>query len=261
VDFELDLTKQLSGISAPAIKRSSYGAFDEDGICDFEFVYVCVISRPPSKGNPEQSWADYNDETFKAKVKQETYHKLTAEMTRLQSLLGGQTLNAQTTDAGTLKQYYDTIDLQFEASRTSSEVLLMDSKPVVLKEGENSKDPCTLILQYEQNEEPVWKAAKATTTQIAAFKKVNDYLTKFKIKKLDNTSIRVFKISNGNEDKNRNITVFVEVKKQDENGNLLYVYYQALGGERYEVYNNSDVARGYADLNKAKYNWVQSTGP
>jgi hypothetical protein len=35
VDFELDLTKQLSGISAPVIKRSSYGAFDEDGIFPF----------------------------------------------------------------------------------------------------------------------------------------------------------------------------------------------------------------------------------
>lgn len=232
-------------------------AFDEDGICDFEFVYVCVI--PPSKENPQQSGTDYNDE-FKAKVKQETYHKLTAEMTRLQSLLGGQTFNAPTTADGTLKQYYDTIDLQFEASRTSSEVPLMDSKPVVLNEGQKSEDPCTLILEYEQNEEPVWKAANATTTQIAAFKRVEEYLTERKIKKLDNTSIHVFKISNGDKDKDKNITVFVEVKKQHENGKLLYVYYQALGGERYEVYNNSDVARGYADLNKAKYNWVQSTG-
>jgi hypothetical protein len=241
-------------------------AFDEDGICDFEFVYVCVISPPPSKGPHEQSRADYNDETFKAKVKQETYHKLTAEMTRLQSLLGGQTLNAPTTHAGTLKQYYDTIDLQFEASRTSSGVPLVDSKPVVLNEGQKSEDPCTLILEYEQNEkgqeEPVWKAAEATTTQIAAFKKVEEYLTKSQTPIiLDNTSIRVFKISNGDKDTDKNITVFVEVKKQDKNGKLLYVYYQALGGERYEVYNNSQVARGYADLNKAKYNWVQSTGP
>ena len=239
-------------------------AFDEDGICDFEFVYVLVISPPPSKGNPEQSGADYNDERFKATVKQETYHKLTAEMTRLQSLLGGQTFNTPTTAGGTVKQYYDTIDLQFEASRTSSGVPLVDSKPVVLNEGQKSEDPCTLILKYEQNdkgqEEPVWKAAKATTTQIAAFKRVEEYLTQPPII-LDNTSICVFKISNGDKDKDKNITVFVEVKKQDKNGNLLYVYYQALGGERYEVYNNSDVALDYAQMNKAKYNWVQSTGP
>jgi hypothetical protein len=238
-------------------------AFDEDGICDFEFVYVCVIRQPQNENAHPIDWQNYSvDSDYMKKLKQETYHKLTAEMTRLQSLLGGQTLNAQTTAAGTLKQYYDTIDLQFEASRTSSEVTLMDSKPVVLNEGQKSEDPCTLILEYEQNEEPVWKAAKATTTQIAAFKKVNDYLTQPQPPIiLDNTSIHVFKISNGDENKNRNITVFVEVKKQDENGNLLYVYYQALGGERYEVYNNSDVARGYAELNKAKYNWVLSTGP
>jgi hypothetical protein len=241
--------------------------FDEDGICDFEFVYVCVIRQPQNENDPPIDWRNYNvDSDYMKKLKQETYHKLTAEMTRLQSLLGGQTLNAPTTHAGTLKQYYDTIDLQFEASRTHNEFPLMDSKPVVLDEGQKSEDPCTLILEYEQNEkgqeEPVWKAAKATTTQIAAFKRVEEYLTQPQPPIiLDNTSIHVFKISNGDKDKDKNITVFVEVKKQDENGKLLYVYYQALGGERYEVYNNSDVARGYADLNKANYNWVLSTGP
>ena len=232
-------------------------AFDEDGICDFEFVYVCVINSPPTSTTPPLE--DRPDDEFNAKVKEETFHKLTAEMTRLQSLLGGQTLNAPTTGAGTLKQYYDTIELPFQASRINP---LVDSKPVVLNKGEDSEDPCTLILEYEQNEkgqqEPVWKAAKATTTQIAAFKNVNEHLQERNIKKLDNTSIRVFKSSN-NEKGDDNITVFVEVKKQDINGNLLYVYYQALGGERYEVYNNSSVAREHAALNKANYNWVQST--
>jgi hypothetical protein len=248
----------------PAIMMT-LSAFDEDGICDFEFVYVCVI--PPSKENPQQSGADYNDETFKAKVKEETYHKLTAEMTRLKYLLGGQTFSAPTTSAGTLKQYYDMIDLQFEASRTNSEVPLMDSKPVVLNKDEHSEDPCTLILEYEQNEkgqeEPVWKVAQATDIQIAAFKRVEEYLlTRLQSPKiLDNTSIRVFKISNRDTDKNRNITVLVEVKKQDKNGKLLYVYYQALGGERYEVYPNSSVAGEYAQSHKDKYNWVTSTGP
>jgi hypothetical protein len=234
--------------------------FDEDGICDFEFVYVCVIRQPQNENDPPIDRRNYNvDSDYMKKLKQETYHKLTAEMTRLQSLLGGQTLNAPTTHAGTLKQYYDTIDLQFEASRTHNE-LDDNAKPQLLDKGQKSEDPCTLILQYEANEEPVWKAAKATTTQIAAFKRVEEYLTQPQTPiKLDNTSIHVFKISNGDKDKDKNITVFVEVKKQDENGKLLYVYYQALGGERYEVYNNSDVARVYADLNKAKYNWVLST--
>lgn len=232
-------------------------AFDEDGICDFEFVYVCVINSPPTITIPPLE--DRQNDEFNKKLKEETFYKLMAEMTRLQSLLGGQTLNAPTTGAGTLKQYYDTIELQFQASRTNTVLPLVDTKPVVLNEGQKSEDPCTLILEYEEGQtEPVWKAAKATTTQSAAFKKVNEYLQERNIKKLDNTMIRVFKISN-KEQGDDNITVFVEVKKQDINGNLLYVYYQALGGERYEVYNNSSVAREHAALNKANYNWVQST--
>lgn len=231
--------------------------FDEDGICDFEFVYVGVTPLPTQSDTPP-----VEEEDHETKVKQETYYKLRAEITRIQSLLGGQTWNAPHTAEGTQKQYYDTISLNFNESRTGNAT---DGKsnesPRVLIESQNSEEPCTLILNHESNQdELVWKAAIATSTQNAAFKCVDEYLQKNHITTLDDTMIRVYKISNG-QPSPADITVFVEVKKLDTNFSLLQVEYQALGGERYEVYNNSTNARAAAGLNKAHYNWVTSTGP
>lgn len=234
--------------------------FDEDGICDFEFVYVCVPKpNPPQSGVPVEKGYD-------TKVKQETFYKLRAEMTRIQSLLGGQTWTAPTTAEGTLKQYYDTKSLRFGESRSGG--IATDGKsnepPRVLNAGENSEGPCTLILNYEHNQEnkknePIWKAAQATSTQIAAFNRVDEDLRTKSTTKLDDTMIRVYKISNDRPSPD-DITVFVEVKKLGTNGELLRVVYQALGGERYEVYNNSTNARVAAELNKAHYNWAEDIG-
>lgn len=248
--------------------------FDEDGICDFEFVYVCVVPQPNTL--PQSQDVSGKDE-YVTKVKVKTYNTLRAEMRRIHSLLGGQTWKTPITEEGTLKQYYDMIPLTFDKSRNTTDtgddksnepLHVYDDKsnePLrVLNPTEKWEKPCTLILKYEHNtetkkSEPVWKAAKATSTQSAAFDTVAKYLTDNKIIKLDDTMIRVYKILN-REGPPNDITVFVEVKKLDTNGVLLQVDYQALGGERYEVYNNATSARAAAQLNKAHYNWVTDTG-
>jgi hypothetical protein len=253
-------------LTIPGIMCTLSG-FDEDGICDFEFVYVCVI-RPPQNNEPAIDM-NYDDLKVLKDVKNRTYYELMAEKTRIERLLGGETLSAPSTAAGTLKQYYDTKELIFAngGSRTGFEGSPpQDLKPRLLQKNEPFNGPCTLILEYEPNEkdqyEPVWKVAEATTTQAMAFRQVAEQVSKeFKPggPTLDNTMIRVFKVTNGLVGPN-NITVFVEVKKVDETGQLVYVYYQALASERYEVYANSVVAGEHALINKHKYNWVQSTG-
>jgi hypothetical protein len=242
--------------------------FDEDGICDFEFVYVCVVPQQPNTSKAEE---------FVTKVKGKTHSILGAEMLRIQSLLGGQTWTTPTTAEKTQNQYYDMISLTFDKSRNTADIgddksneplHVHDNKlnePLhVLDPTETWEKPCTLILKYERNtetekSEPVWKAAKATSIQSAAFDRVADYLRTNNITKLDDTMIRVYKITNSDPPPQQ-ITVFVEVKKLDADGVLLQVEYQALGGARYEVYNNATSARAAAQLNKAHYNWVTDTG-
>lgn len=248
-------------------------AFDEDGICDFEFVYVLAIKKSSA---PEQDSSLVEPDIDIDILKRQIYYRtIDAENSRMTVLLGGQTFNTTNDTDQTEKQYYyDMIALDFDVSRTisgASESESLDDKkqPILLDSDDSTGDPCTLILKYETNptnptdgkEELVWKVAKATPIQIAAFHRVNNHLMELAQPKLDDTNISVFKISNNETDKNKNITVFVEVKKQDDNGNLLYVEYQALGGECYAVYNNYTTAKEAAKINKSHYNWSSSTGP
>ena len=243
-------------------------AFDEDGICDFEFVYVFAIKKSSA---PEQ-YSSLVEPDIDILKRQIYYRTIDAENSRMTVLLGGQTFNTTNDTDQTEKQYYyDMIALDFDVTRTisgASESESLDDKkqPILLNSDDGTGDPCTLILNYEKNPETgkgelVWKVAKATPIQIAAFHRVNNHLMNLAQPKLDDTNISVFKISNNETDKNKNITVFVEVKKQDDNGNLLYVEYQALGGECYAVYNNYTTAIQSAEINKSHFNWASSTGP
>jgi hypothetical protein len=221
--------------------------FDEDGICDFEFVYVCVPQENPSNVPDENEYI----KTVKSKI----FNKIKSEMTRIESLLGGQTSTAPTTAEGTLKQYYDTIDLKCEQPITSNE-----TKDVLEEITENIEEPCTLISKSEGTapKKLVWKVAKATSIQRKAFNCVVQYLVANKITQLDNEMIRVYKISSG-QSLSDSITVFVEVKKI-ENNNLTQVVYQALGGECYDVYNNYTSAKNAATLTQQQYEHVTALG-
>jgi hypothetical protein len=240
-------------------------AFDEDGMCDFEFVYVLAIKKS-SASQQDSSPVEPDIDILKRQI---YYRTIDAENYRMTVLLGGQTFNTTNDTDQTEKQYYyDMIALDFDVSRTisgDSESESLDDKkqPILLDSDDSSGDPCTLILKYETNpetekEEPVWKVAKATPIQIAACKRVTAYLMEPNQPLLDDTNIRVFKISNNEQDKTKNITVFVQVKKQDDKGNILYVEYQALGGECYAVYNNYTTARQAAEINKSNFNWASS---
>jgi hypothetical protein len=105
-----------------------------------------------------------------------------------------------------------------------------------------------------------WDIRTATQTQTAAFNKVNQYLTKNKIKSYDMLQIKRFRVSNNGEGADE-IMVIIEVKEMNVDGTLKRAICMGETLSHFEVLDTYESAVARKNNKEANFNWVTSSGP